>query len=894
MKIWRITKRVLIGLLAALFLVVLSAFIIIRYYEDDVVAYALEKVKEGLVTKMDIGEADLTFWSTFPNASIRFKDVFIEETFEQKDTLAFIGELNLGFSLSDLFSGDYKVHDIVADRAIVRMKVDERGADNWHFWKNNEKDSTSVAFEIKDVELTDFSFLYENRKSKFFGSVNQSNLDAEGFFSTDTMEFDVELETHIESIISGEDEWMASRKTALIGKFKLDLPNTQMMFADGTVELDDLRALLNLNYQYGDKSYVDAHLQGDNIDLDRVRKFLPAEMASTMESYELGGKMNLNASIKGPTYGKMSPNFHLNFVLSKGEMTDKTSGTSLTDVSAQAIYTANAGKKDMLNIESLTAQLGAGHIHISGIMEELQKPFVNLDVSASAHLDDVRTFFALDTLEYSTGQMNANANVSGRVGYKDDGSIDWSVVACNGTASLNDANIKLKGSSREFSQMNGTFLFADGNASVQNFVGLVSGSDFKIDGTMNNLIPYLTTPDAVLEINASLLSSHVNVNELLEKNTKSQSAEVYSLNLPKRVKAKFNATFSLFEFRQFKATEVRGVIEADETTVRADPITFKTAGGNWLTQFGLQRIGPSTYNLRCHADLQKINISDLFIGFENFGQTFITDKNLKGIATASVNFESQMTSSLDLIDESIVSIVDISIENGQLVNLESLQSIAAYIKGNKWVAPFVNEDLFTEKLKDVKFSKFENVIEIKNRRMVIPLMEIKSSAMDISARGTHSFDGQIDYTIGFGLRDLLVRKGKEWAEEDDGLGRQMYLYMRGTSNNPEFGLDKQASKQSRQEEIVEEKKNVKALLKEEFGLFRKDTSVGTYKTTEHKPGTTMSVEWNENDQPKKEDTSSEKKPESKTATAEPDVKKPAKKVPKWLQEKDDPEYEDED
>jgi hypothetical protein len=217
-----------------------------------------------------------------------------------------------------------------------------------------------------------------------------------------------------------------------------------------------------------------------------------------------------------------------------------------------------------------------------------------------------------------------------------------------------------------------------------------------------------------------------------------------------------------------------------------------------------------------------------------------------------------------------------------------LQEIANYLRSNKWVAPFVDEDRFAERMRAIKFSKLENVIEVKNRVITIPLMAIKSNAMDISAKGRHTFDNQIDYTVGFNLRDLLVKKDQEWIEKDDGLGKSMYISMKGTVEQPVFAVDRELAKQMRKEAMEAEKSNVKALLKEELGLFKNDESVGTFKNeTTEKEESVISVEWNDGEEPTKPQPNPKQpdKPKDKPAATEKPTEK-KKKTPKWLEEKE--------
>lgn len=103
--------------------------------------------------------------------------------------------------------------------------------------------------------------------------------------------------------------------------------------------------------------------------------------------------------------------------------------------------------------------------------------------------------------------------------------------------------------------------------------------------------------------------------------------------------------------------------------------------------------------------------------------------------------------------------------------------------------------------------------------------------MDIDFFGSHNFNKQIDYHFSFYLPQLLTmqakkrkEQNKEFGEEqDDGLGRVLHYYMTGTTDKPLFKRDLKAEKAKRKENIKKEKQNIKAILNEEFGIFKKDT-----------------------------------------------------------------------
>jgi hypothetical protein len=116
----------------------------------------------------------------------------------------------------------------------------------------------------------------------------------------------------------------------------------------------------------------------------------------------------------------------------------------------------------------------------------------------------------------------------------------------------------------------------------------------------------------------------------------------------------------------------------------------------------------------------------------------------------------------------------------------------------------------------------------------------------------------------------------------------MYVAVKGTVDQPVFAMDRELAKEMRKEAMEAEKSNVKALLKEELGLFKKDDSVGEFKNDPtNEEETIMSVEWDDGGQNNKQEP--ERKPVVKQNEVPPTKEKSTdkkKKTPKWLEEKE--------
>src|SRR5690606_12604098 len=147
----------------------------------------------------------------------------------------------------------------------------------------------------------------------------------------------------------------------------------------------------------------------------------------------------------------------------------------------------------------------------------------------------------------------------------------------------------------------------------------------------------------------------------------------------------------------------------------------------------------------------------------------------------------------------IISKIHLKIQDGALKNVSTFKSITDNLKTSsaKLVLGKRNIDALESKLLDMKFDVLENTIMIRNGRLEIPEMTIKSNVLDITTRGWHTFKNQIEYHFMFRLRDLKMHeKDREFGVvEDDGTGIKIFMMMSGTTDQPVIKWDDSAKKE---------------------------------------------------------------------------------------------------
>jgi len=177
------------------------------------------------------------------------------------------------------------------------------------------------------------------------------------------------------------------------------------------------------------------------------------------------------------------------------------------------------------------------------------------------------------------------------------------------------------------------------------------------------------------------------------------------------------------------------------------------------------------------------------------------------------------------------------IDDGRLKNIDAFKSITVSLKESVMTRMILKENNiqnFENNLLDLKFASIENTFTISNGRLSIPRMTIISNALTVNLSGVHDFDNQIDYHLDFNLRDIKKKQTKSEFGEiiDDGTGLQLFAHMFGPIDNPTIKWDQQAKRELVKANIEADKQTAKEMLKAEFGLFKKDSTLRVYQVKE--------------------------------------------------------------
>ncbi len=844
---WKRIKKALLIALIACSLVVLSAGIILRYFKEDVKNVFINELNSNLNTKVKFEEFHLSLLHNFPHASVGFTRVYIHEAVanQNKENLLYANSIYFAFNIWDVFRNNYNIRKIEVQEAVLNVKVFADGTDNYHFWKTSEhKDKKHLNFELKKLMIANTRISYRDDRYNNSVRVYVSNLVSKGSFVQDNIHASTRISCRfLELYDMPELGFLMNISLKVKSDWNLNLNNNQLALSNTYLQFESFLFEMEGSYIYepGNKQ-VNMKIDAEQMKVDALNHYIFSSFHSGVFEFIKGGKATLNATLKGNIGKGISPDIKvmafLNHVNIAVENKIVLENISLT---AQFLNNASVGPENWsVYIDKGKGSLKNGKIQLSGSIKDFQRPYLDIKTTANVDLSEIQEAMSFDTLQLLNGDLNLQCHFKGRINNIKRLSPGYFIKSkTTGTISIRNTRFQFVNDPHVYKNVNADLAFDNNDIKIIRLELEYVNSDISVTGYLRNFLSFLFIPDQQLNLDILFKSDKLYMDEMLNT-AETYSDRKYNLTLPANIQCVFDLEIGHFRFHKFEARNITGSLEYQNKEVVLNNILLHSMDGLIAASGILREKSRDEFIISCSSNMQEVDINKMFTAFDDFGQQSMKAENIRGKLNANnLVFASAISKELVIDPSSVFAYADVLIEEGQLINYTPLEGLSRFIN--------------LEDLSNIRFSTLKNSLEIRNETIYIPEMAISSNAIDINISGQHAFDNTIHYQVKMLLSELMANKARKAKKEnndfgevvDDGLGRTaLYVLITGTAENPEFKYDRKGAGEKIIQDFRDEKHNLKKILYDEFGLYKKDSAILKTKKPQKKENTLI-FEWND-------------------------------------------------
>jgi uncharacterized protein involved in outer membrane biogenesis len=819
----KLKKITLWSLAIFAFLVAQSAFLL-YLYQDEIKNSAISKLNGYLATEIQVGHISFSVFEHFPYVSITFPEVHIKEAVPgSREDLVAAGKISLLFNFWDLYSKNYRIRKLYVSDADIHIKTDSTGKDNYHFWKTGTgKEGEAFKLDVDEIILSKVRVTYADQAGAQFYDIMNRDVTMKGKFAAGAFQMALRGEMLVNRIQHQQTIYLHNKELWSEASLFIDTEKENYRFDELKLKLTEMTLVAKGEISRKDNQrYISLDAQGSEMTIQSFLSLLPNRYASYMKNYQSTGDFYLNVQVQG---AMNQPSIVCTAGIRNGtvQVTHETLGKrTVKNVQMQVTYTNGKNQNaasSSLNIKEFSGVIEGNPLQANMNISNFDNPYLQLEILGQLKMEDVLPLIPTQKIKTAGGNVKINASFAGYI--KDfNNSAGTERIRSEGTLDISNLHFTADRSDLEFKEFTGSFEFRNNDLRINSWSGKISESDFRINGYFRNLLAFVLLPDQQIEIDAQLFSNRINLDQLLSVSAgvSATSDTVYVLKISPKIIAHIKADIGRLNFERFTGENIRGSFHIVNQVFNSDYLSLDALKGQLYAKLRVDASSSDHIRMNVEANLKSVDIRRMFYEFKNFSQDVLVDKNLSGRLSASIQSEALFSKALQMDTRQLTATGNILIENGELISYEPMLALAKYID--------------VEELKSMRFSTIENKIDIRNRVITIPTMDIQSNALNLTLSGTHNFDNDIDYHLKILLSEIMRKRSKRFNNdeqfgeiEDDGSGKTtLFLRMYGNVSNPKFALDKNAIRQKIKSDLKQEGREVKDVLKTEFSSwFKKD------------------------------------------------------------------------
>lgn len=794
--------------LGILIIAAISAYLL----RDRIVNRFIQEANKHLATPVKIGKMDLSLLAEFPNMSIEFTDVYVEDSHPEVFPLFTAKKVSFSFNAIDAWKGRYVVHGLTIRDSHTNVRYDAKGKGNFAVTRDTASQGQAIRFDIRNINLNQTLVSYaddfNNQRHEFSASSLKGAVSIQNTLYL--IEANGDITSHEVGI--GHLIFFQNQTFDIKAALTYDAQSGKVLFKESKLTGETGVFDIQGHYLISEKPEMDLTLKARNTTLGTLLSFMPTSLVEGVKNYKSDGDLYLQMSVRGKVH---KPSINIDFGAKNATFSHPETSFNISKANVKGSFSTvglNHFRQARLQLKEVAGQLNGKPFTGFFDIQNFENPVVDFHFKGDVAMASLRPFFDQAYVRDATGEFSADIALQGEIEKlksrqtAQDVKITGEVFMKNVALSTRLRNIALQG-------LNGTLQFTNNDLAMSEVRGRLGHSDFTLNGFFKNVVSYLLFDNQPIGIETDLRSNYLDLDELLQLAFGSDTTATYHFGLSPKLYLNFDCRVGRLKYQKFRALDLDGNLVVKNKVARTSGIKLKTMGGSLSLKGTLDARQDKQSSLATTAKMNAMHLDSIFYVFGNFRQNFIQDRHLKGLVTADVTLETDFTSDLKIVQPSLVADMDVTIKKGELNNFEPLQEMNRYLDD--------------EGLKHLRFADLKNEIHIEKETILIPRMEVRTNVTQVLISGRHTFDQQIDYRIVAPLRNkkkINVDEAGNAFEVDTAGKMKVYFKITGTTENYKVAYDTDAVKKK----IASDLKKEFTELKEAF----QDKSKNKKKTLE--------------------------------------------------------------
>lgn len=760
----KLSLQILAGLFILIILIYCGAAFYINRNNQKILSTILGQLNAKVSGEVKVQSMETKLFGGFPGLSVTLKNVLLRDSLHQVHHHDLLSAKDIEVSLNafSLIAGNINIRKIGINNAKIYLFTDTNGYSNTSMFKKKaEKKATaskeSTAFEISKIDFKDVELIVDNQKRFKLFHFQVDELKGKVAYPFSGWDADLKLKTMIKNFAFNTKKGSFLKDKTLSGNLIAHYDENKQV-----VTIEQKKLLIG-----GDEYFIGAKIdlgkndsafaidiKADEILYKNIAVILSPNISSKLLKFAIEKPISIVGKIVDDgDHRERDPRIDVRMIVKDNSVTIPSGQLTACN------FTGTFTNKDTLNkpigdensaikFYKLSANYYNAPIRANTFtITNLSRPLAAGLVTSKFNLNQLNSSIGGETYEFKSGTADLSLYCKADIE-----NFTFTKPILSGNVVIKDADINYKPRNMHLTKSSLVLTFNQKDLNISGSHFQLGKSELNMNCYIQNFLNfYYTDPEKIL-VDLKMTSPQLNIGEFMPflGPRKAIKRKPTTKNAIKEVSDQLGAVLESSKIQihlhvdkaiygKFLASNLDAKISMQGNGVYFNNINVNHAGGKVAFSGNVKQLG-SVNKFTLKSNITNVNVNQFFYAFNNFGQSGITDKNLRGYLSAQVNAQGSITEKGDIVKRSIYGTVNFNLKKAALVNFSPLQMVQKYA--------FANRDFSNIEIDDLK-----GKLTLNGDKINISPMQVNTSVLNFDLKGVYGLSRGTDIAMDIPLRN---------------------------------------------------------------------------------------------------------------------------------------------
>jgi len=757
----KILKWTGISLLVIIVLLAAAPFL----FKDKIKELVMKTINENVDATVAVEDVSLSLFRSFPKANVTIEKLsIINKAPFAGDTLVYMGEINLDMSVKELFKSEgepMNIEYIGTKNGIVNILFNKDGVGNFDIAikdKNEKpaesKESKPFGLNMQKYKVENLRFKYADARSGINMVIDSLNHEGKGNMAANKLDLDTKTTAKL-SLSMGKANYMKNVALSLDAVLGLDLDKSIYTFKNNKALINQLPLEFDGTFAMVEKGQqIDITFKTPTSSFKNFLGLVPEAYSGNLASVKTEGDFTINGKVNGLNGDNSIPKFNIAIASNNASFKypDLPKSVQNIVIDTKIINETGVLNDTYVNLDKLSFRIDQDIFEAKATIKNIiENALVDAKLKGTVNLGNVSKAYPVKLSVPLSGILKAD--VETKFDMKAVETSQYEKIQNNGNISLSGFTYAGEGLAKPIKITMASVQFNPSRITLNKFDAVTGGSDISVTGTLDNFYGFVFR-DQTLKGNFNMNSNKLLVSDFMApeapKTTTTTTTEEGS------EKTEIKKTTSASDAVKIPAF-LDCTITAKAGTVVYDNLNLKDVSGKMIIKdeaVTLQNVKTSIFggqigmngSVSTKAKVPTFNV-DLNLNNVDITESFTQLEMLKSIApiagviSGKLNTVIKVNGNLDAKEMT----PDLNSLSGDLAG--SLAQTVIHPENSKLLSVLTSNVKFLDP-KKIDLNKKINLTFEKGKVVIKPI-DLKYQDIAIKIDGTHGFDQNMAYNVGF-------------------------------------------------------------------------------------------------------------------------------------------------